>query len=177
MAASDGAAEGDCTRINRVAFLFNPATATFFEYYLNPLKVAASVLRSGGGRGSCSRCLRARIRHRRTAREPNGGLVTVPDTFLNVHRKEVTSLAARYRLPAIYPYRYYSEVGGLIYYGPEPGDPYRRAASYVDRSSKARSLVIFQCKRRPSTNSLSISRPQSRSASPCPRGCSREPTR
>ena len=123
-------------RINRVAFLFNPATATFFEYYLNPLKVAAQsfgvevVVAPAHDVSELESVIAAQ------AREPNGGLVTVPDTFLNVHRKEVTSLAARYRLPAIYPYRYYSEVGGLIYYGPEPGDPYRRAASYVDRILK-----------------------------------------
>jgi putative tryptophan/tyrosine transport system substrate-binding protein len=58
------------------------------------------------------------------------------DAFLNVQRKEVTSLAARYRLPAIYPYHYFFDVGGLMYYGPEMVDQYRRAASYINRILK-----------------------------------------
>jgi len=58
------------------------------------------------------------------------------DAFLNVHCKEVTSLAARCRLPAIYPYHHFFEVGGLMYYGPELVDQYRRAASHVSRIRK-----------------------------------------
>ena len=53
-------------RVARVAFLFNPATATYAEYYLNPFKAAAAVLRSGGDRSTCSRHVRARIRRCRT---------------------------------------------------------------------------------------------------------------
>jgi putative ABC transport system substrate-binding protein len=60
----------------------------------------------------------------------------MPDSFLNVHRAEVTSLAARYRLPAIYPYRLFAEVGGLLSYGNDVLDNYRRAASYADRILK-----------------------------------------
>src|SRR5262249_25467594 len=70
------------------------------------------------------------------AREPDGGLVVMPETFLNVHRAEVTSLAARHRLPAIYPYRFFAELGGLLSYGNDPPDNFRRAASYVDRILK-----------------------------------------
>jgi hypothetical protein len=62
--------------------------------------------------------------------------IAMSDAFLNVHRKEVTSLAARYRLPAIYPYRYFFDVGGLMYDGPEMVDQYRRAASYINRILK-----------------------------------------
>ena len=65
------------------------------------------------------------------AREPNAGLIVISDAFLNVYRKEVTALAAQYRLPAIYPYHYFFEVGGLMYYGPEMVDQYRCAASYI----------------------------------------------
>ena len=52
---------------------------------------------------------------------------------MDVHRAEVTSLAARYRLPAVYPFRQFPEVGGLISYGNDQLDNYRRAAIYVDR--------------------------------------------
>ena len=67
------------------------------------------------------------------ARTPNSGLIVMPDGFMNVHRAEVTSLAARYRLPAVYPYRFFVELGGLLSYGPDQTDNFRRAATYVDR--------------------------------------------
>jgi putative ABC transport system substrate-binding protein len=70
------------------------------------------------------------------AREPNGSLVVLPDSFLNAHSLEVTSLAARYRLPAVYPYRLYVKAGGLLAYGNDVFENYRRAAGYVDRILK-----------------------------------------
>jgi putative ABC transport system substrate-binding protein len=56
------------------------------------------------------------------AREPNSGLIVMPDGFMNVHRAEIVSLAARYRLPAVYPWRFFAELGGLLSYGSEQGD-------------------------------------------------------
>jgi len=70
------------------------------------------------------------------AREPNGGLILMPDGFLIAHRAEITSLAARYRLPAVYPFRFYTELGGLLSYGVDMTDNFRRAATYVDRILK-----------------------------------------
>ena len=70
------------------------------------------------------------------AREPNGSLIVLPDSFLNAHSVEITSLAARYRLPAVYPYRLYTKVGGLLSYGNDVFDNYQRAAGYVDRIPK-----------------------------------------
>ena len=60
----------------------------------------------------------------------------MPDSFTDAHRVEITSLAARYRLPAVYPYRLYTKVGGLLSYGNDVFDHYRRAAGYVDRILK-----------------------------------------
>jgi putative ABC transport system substrate-binding protein len=70
------------------------------------------------------------------AREPNGGLIVMPDPFMRAHRNEITSLAARYHVPAVYPYRYYTEVGGLLSYGNDQFDNFRRAATYADRILK-----------------------------------------
>ncbi len=70
------------------------------------------------------------------AREPNGGLIVMPDGFLIAHRAEITSLAARYRLPAVYPFRFYTELGGLLSYGVDMTDNFRRAATYVDKILK-----------------------------------------
>jgi putative ABC transport system substrate-binding protein len=60
----------------------------------------------------------------------------MPDSFLQVHRAEVTSLAARYRLPAVYPFRQFAEFGGLLSYGVDQLENWRRAAGYVDRILK-----------------------------------------
>jgi putative tryptophan/tyrosine transport system substrate-binding protein len=122
--------------VSRVIFLFNPITAPYFELYLTPLKAAAQsfgveVIVTPAHDGSELETVIALH-----AREPNSGLIACSDAFLNVHRKEVTSLAARFRLPAIYPYHYFFEAGGLMYYGPEMVDQYRRAASYIDRILK-----------------------------------------
>jgi putative ABC transport system substrate-binding protein len=70
------------------------------------------------------------------AHEPNGGLIVMPDTFMNEHRSEIASLAAHYQLPAVYPYRAFAESGGLLSYGDDLTDNFRRAASYVDRILK-----------------------------------------
>jgi putative ABC transport system substrate-binding protein len=67
------------------------------------------------------------------ARAPNGGLLVLPDTTLNVNRELVAGLAAKYRLPAVYPYRFYVTVGGLTSYGVDVVDIYRRVALYLDR--------------------------------------------
>jgi putative tryptophan/tyrosine transport system substrate-binding protein len=70
------------------------------------------------------------------AREPNGGLMVLPSIFVNVHRELIVNLTTRYRVPAIYLYRYFVTDGGLVSYGPNEIDQYVRAASYVDRILK-----------------------------------------
>ncbi len=70
------------------------------------------------------------------ARERNGSLIMMPDFFTLSHRAEVTSLAARYRLPAVYPFRQFAEAGGMLSHGNDTTDNYRRAATYVDRILK-----------------------------------------
>jgi ABC-type uncharacterized transport system substrate-binding protein len=70
------------------------------------------------------------------ARSSNGGLVVTASTSALVHRDLIIMLAARHRLPAVYPFRYFVTRGGLISYGANPLDQYRRAAGYVDRILK-----------------------------------------
>ena len=70
------------------------------------------------------------------AREPNSGLIAMPDSFTIAYRLEIISLADRYRLPAVYPFRFFAEVGGLLSYGVDLVDNYRRVATYVDRILK-----------------------------------------
>jgi putative ABC transport system substrate-binding protein len=70
------------------------------------------------------------------ARSGNGGLIVTAGALTLVHRGLISALAARHQLPSVYPYRYFVTAGGLISYGPNAIDPYRRAASYVDRILK-----------------------------------------
>jgi len=72
----------------------------------------------------------------RFARQPNGGLIVTTSALAQIHRQTIVTLAARHRLPAIYPYRLFVSAGGLMSYGPNVVDQYRRAASYVDRILK-----------------------------------------
>jgi putative tryptophan/tyrosine transport system substrate-binding protein len=70
------------------------------------------------------------------ARSPKGGLVVTGSAPAATHRDLIITLAARHRLPAIYPFRYFAQSGGLLSYGPTTIDPYIRAAGYVDRILK-----------------------------------------
>jgi putative ABC transport system substrate-binding protein len=67
------------------------------------------------------------------ARGSNGGLIVLGSAFAIDHRTLIIALAARYKLPAIYPFRFFVTDGGLMSYGHDPIDPHRRAAAYVDR--------------------------------------------
>jgi putative ABC transport system substrate-binding protein len=70
------------------------------------------------------------------ARSDNGGLIVTAGALTLAHRDLISALATQHRLPAVYPYRYFAAAGGLISYGPDVIDPYRRAAGYVDRILK-----------------------------------------
>jgi putative ABC transport system substrate-binding protein len=67
------------------------------------------------------------------ARESNGGLIVTASPLAAIHRILIITMAAQRRLPAVYPFPYFATSGGLISYGPDPVDLFRRAASYVDR--------------------------------------------
>jgi putative tryptophan/tyrosine transport system substrate-binding protein len=70
------------------------------------------------------------------ARAPNGGMIVTGSPLTQFHRRLIASLAAQYKLPAVYVQRYFVESGGLISYGPDFYDQFRRAAGYVDRILK-----------------------------------------
>ena len=133
--------------------LFNPETATYAEYWLNPFRAAAASI--------AVEAIAAPVRDRSElesmvaaqARRPNSGLIVMPDGFMNVHRAEVTSLAARYRLPAVYPYRFFAELGGLLCYGPDQNDNFLRVRPMSIASCGARSRASFPSRPRSSSSS------------------------
>ena len=123
-------------QVKRAAFLFNPATAPYFEYYLNPFKAAAPSFAVEAIAAPAHDVSELESAIAAQARAPNGGLIAMPDSFLNAHRAEAVSLAARYRLPAVYAFRSFTELGGLLSYGNDMNDNFRRAAIYADRILK-----------------------------------------
>ena len=111
------------------------------------------------------------------ARGSNGGLIVPVSARAVTHRQLIIAQAVRHRLPAIYPYRYFVTNGGLISYGPDLLDQYRRAAGYVDRILKGEKPADLPVQAPTKYELVSTSRPPRRSASKCRRRCSPAPTR
>jgi putative ABC transport system substrate-binding protein len=120
--------------VTRVAIMYNRDTApTGGLYFLQPIEAAAA---SFGVRPFATPVPDpAQIASVLTefAREPGGSLIVMPDTFTTNHRKAIIAQASRHRLPAIYPFRYFATDGGLMSYGADLIDLYRRTPTYVDR--------------------------------------------
>jgi putative tryptophan/tyrosine transport system substrate-binding protein len=123
-------------RVARVAVLFNPTQAPYAQYWLNPFKAAAPsfavevILAPVNDVSELESAIAAQ------AHQPNSSLFVLPDPFTIAYRVEITSLAARYRLPAVYAFRFFTELGGLLSYGNDLNDNFRRAAIYADRILK-----------------------------------------
>ena len=134
-------------RIKRAAVIYNPKTAPYVDYYLQPLKAVAprlGVVPIAAPVGSETDIERVIAELGRTA---GSGLVVMTDSFMFIHRKHIISLAARYKIPAIYYTLAQVEDGGLIAYGVDLVDLFRRAASYVDkilRGAKPADLPVEQ---------------------------------
>jgi putative ABC transport system substrate-binding protein len=120
-------------RVARVTLLFNPPTATFIQGYLGPFKAAAASVGAEAIVAPVNDMPALELLLTTEAREPSSGLVVIPDAFTILHYAEITALAARYHVPAVYWSRSFTESGGLISYGPILVDEFPRAASYLDR--------------------------------------------
>ncbi|HZN28013.1 MAG TPA: ABC transporter substrate-binding protein, partial [Xanthobacteraceae bacterium] len=122
--------------IPRVGFMFNPETAAYYNQFLPAFEDDA--------RRHAVAATAARVRSDaeidaavgRLAAAPVGGLIVPPDTYTLVHRELIMKAAAQHRVPVIYSYRQHVKEGGLMSYGPETADIFRRSAAYVDRVLK-----------------------------------------
>jgi putative tryptophan/tyrosine transport system substrate-binding protein len=116
----------------RIAVIFNPETAPYTRRYLGPFEDAA--------RSFSAEPVIAPV-HSETDIESaiaalgqsKGGMVVMTDPFTAINRNVIVSLAARYRIPVVYPYKFFTVEGGLMSYGANIADLLRRSASYVDR--------------------------------------------
>ena len=116
-----GVAQGDRPTGETHSFL-NPATAPFADYYLGPFKAAAASLGMEAMAAPVHSKPELESAVAAQASGPATGLVLMPDGFLNVHRVEIISLVARHRVPTVYPWRFFPELGGLLSYGSEQRD-------------------------------------------------------
>jgi putative tryptophan/tyrosine transport system substrate-binding protein len=122
--------------VTRVVLLFNPETAPFAQHYLSFIETSAPALGVTATAASIRSVNEMEAAIEAQARVPGGGLVVLPDTFTFSNRAPLIALAARHRLPAIYAVRGQAIDGGLLSYGPNTIDLYRRAAGYVNRILK-----------------------------------------
>ena len=133
--------------VARVAVLYNPATAPYAGLYLRAIgeiapAFAVAVQTAPVHDDAAIEAVTARL-----TREKRAGLLVLPDTFTRLHRDAIVALAARYHVPAVYPFRYFASSGGLMSYGIESEDLFRRSADYVDRllnGAKASDLPVQQ---------------------------------
>jgi putative tryptophan/tyrosine transport system substrate-binding protein len=120
-------------KLRRVAFIFNPEAAPFAEKFVNSIeRVAPSfevdlIVSPTRDAAEIDRAFVAVLG------EPKGGVIVNPDAFTSANHGLIISLAARYHLPAIYPFRFYAVDGGLLSYGHDFNEPWQRAPSYVDK--------------------------------------------
>src|SRR6202048_28864 len=120
-------------RVKRVAIMFNPDAAPVVMPF--SLSAEASAHAIGVETVAIPIPQPANIAEALTklGHEPGVGLMLLPDIFAATHRKLILELAARYSVPAIYPYRFFVDEGGLLSYGTDPIDQFAQAGTYVDR--------------------------------------------
>ena len=123
--------------VTRIGFMYNPATAPGRgSYFLSPFESAASFFQVSLIMTPVNDPVEIEGTVTALAREPNSGLVVSNDIFTVRHRELIISLASRHRVPAIFPFRFFATDGGLIAYGTDLADLFRRSATYVDRILK-----------------------------------------
>jgi putative ABC transport system substrate-binding protein len=120
--------------VKRAAMIFNPNTAPDGgSYFLPSFEAAARSLKVEAITAPVRSDAEIETVITSLGREPRGGLVVMPDLYINVHRAPIILLAARNNVPAVYFNTSFAREGGLLSYGPNEADIFRRSASYVDR--------------------------------------------
>ena len=120
--------------VTRFGIMYNPGTAPGGgAYYMRLIKRAADTFQVGTIPTLIENADGIDAAFQTLASETDTGLLVVPDATTTANRAQIVALAARLRVPAIYPFRFFADDGGLVSYGVEVGDLYRRAAAYIDR--------------------------------------------
>ena len=122
--------------VTRVAVLFNPTTAPYAPLYLRSIGDGTSSFAVDFSTLPLQDAVELEPTIKTFAATPNSALLVLTDTFTTVNRDRIIALAAEYRLPALYPYRFFAQSGGLVSYGVDTLEQYPRAAAYADRVLK-----------------------------------------
>ena len=122
--------------LKRVTTIVNPKTAPYYSLYLSAIEKAASTLAVEQTVIEIHDDAEIERAINTLAREPDSGLIVMPDSFNMAHRETIIAFADRHHLPAIYYFPLFATDGGLISYGPDEIDMFRRTAGYVDRILK-----------------------------------------
>ena len=125
--------------VTRVLLMFNPQSAPFAELFLGPVEAAAPSFSVAPIKAAVREPADVDRVFDELAREPNGGVMVLPDISMTNYREAIVALAARHRVPAVYPFRFFAVSGGLMSYGTDSDEVFRRAAGYVDRIFKGTS--------------------------------------
>jgi putative tryptophan/tyrosine transport system substrate-binding protein len=116
--------------------IFNPDTAPYYPLYLSSIEDAGASLAMKIIKAPVHRRAEIETAISEVAREPDGAVISMSDTFVTVHRDLIIALAASYRLPAVYPFPFEIKEGALVSYGVDLSEINHQAASYVDRILK-----------------------------------------
>jgi putative ABC transport system substrate-binding protein len=117
----------------QIALLYNPETAPYFPSFLPSIEAAAASLSVKTVPFPVNDAAEIETAIKAVAGQSGSGLIVVPSAFATIHRGTIITKAAQHRLPAAYGFGYYAASGGLIAYGIDVPDMYRRAAAYIDR--------------------------------------------
>jgi putative tryptophan/tyrosine transport system substrate-binding protein len=122
--------------VRRVSFMFNPDMSAYYGQFLPAFETDARQysIKLTVDRVGTEAEIDAAVAQ--LAAAPGGGLIVAPDAYTLVHRALIVQSTAQHRIPAIYSYRQIIKEGGLMSYGPETSDIFRRSASYIDRILK-----------------------------------------
>ncbi len=163
--------------VNRAALLYNPKITPFYPNFLRELAATPQSAALEIVPATVETIDELQMTIEALGRTPGTGLIIGPDAFLIVHMDKVARLAAANRLPGISVYRQFVMEGGLISYGPDTTDIFRRSGGTSIASSRGQSPPSFQCSS-PANSSASLGkRPRTRSASSCRQTSWRLPTR
>jgi putative tryptophan/tyrosine transport system substrate-binding protein len=122
--------------VRRTTLLFNPTTAPYFAGFLRELAVIFPKVATEMTAALVKDQAAIEAAVAATARDPGGAVIAAADPFIVTNRALIISLAERYQMPALYSVRQSATEGGLMSYGPDTADIFRRSASYVDRILK-----------------------------------------
>lgn len=119
--------------LRHVAIMFNPATAPYSSGFSDSIATAGRALKVEVTTAPVGNTIEIDTALAALAERPSGGLIVIPDTFVLQHREQVVALATKFNLPAIFSTIDYSRSGGMLCYGVDTRDLFRRAAAYVDK--------------------------------------------